>query len=375
MGRIRAPRAAPPPRRRPARENAAPGGPAAKRRNGTSKAAPSSSAPKRAPLRATQASAAAKTKHSAGGAHTARSLPPPPPPAAPTTATDVDDDGEAYERARAANIARNRAAIEALRLRDLAAEVRPAPPAAQNKQQQARRRGRVWTSAKHGRRAAPTRASARARGLGPDADVPLEPYEPPQAAPRRTAAPRHRASVPAAGAKPPRAAAARAAAHGAWLFAPADFWAAVPGGNPCPDPIVSDGVYRGGLEPGVAARLARAQPGVGGGPGRGGAFTSAARAAAAAAIHTNPNAFFYRFPEPGVPQRNGPWEPEEAARFLAVARDHGVGSHWGLFASHIPGRVGYQAAAFYRDVAIPSGAVLDARFAMTVDGRAVWIGE
>lgn len=47
---------------------------------------------------------------------------------------------------------------------------------------------------------------------------------------------------------------------------------------------------------------------------------------------------------------------------------------WGLFSSWIPQRVGYQASAFYRDVVIPSGAVVDARFRMTRTGRALFVG-
>jgi len=36
-----------------------------------------------------------------------------------------------------------------------------------------------------------------------------------------------------------------------------------------------------------------------------------------------------------------------------VATAHGCGNKWGLFASHIPHRVGYQCSAAYRHILIP----------------------
>lgn len=113
---------------------------------------------------------------------------------------------------------------------------------------------------------------------------------------------------------------------------------------------------------------------------------------------------------------------------METARAHGVGDKWGLFASHLPQRVGYQCSAYYRqaglaggpgaagqagrppcraetrladhagrcsaclctppdpapaacpwelprrDVIIPMGLVIDRRFRMTRNGRAVYVG-
>ena len=78
--------------------------------------------------------------------------------------------------------------------------------------------------------------------------------------------------------------------------------------------------------------------------------------------------------QPGQHQANGEWTEEELELFLRVAREHGVGDRWGLFSSWIPQRVGYQASAFYRDVVIPSGHVVDGRFRMTRTGRALFVG-
>lgn len=47
-------------------------------------------------------------------------------------------------------------------------------------------------------------------------------------------------------------------------------------------------------------------------------------------------------------QAQGEWTEEEHELFLSTARDNGVGDKWGLFASHIPQRVGYQCSAYYR---------------------------
>jgi len=101
---------------------------------------------------------------------------------------------------------------------------------------------------------------------------------------------------------------------------------------------------------------------------------SEARALAATKLKLNPNSFFYRHVEPGQQQANGEWTREEFDLFLKTAKKHGVGDRWGLFSSWIPQRVGYQASAFYRDVVIPSGAVVDARFMMTRNGRALFVG-
>jgi hypothetical protein len=101
---------------------------------------------------------------------------------------------------------------------------------------------------------------------------------------------------------------------------------------------------------------------------------SDARVLAATKLRANPNSFFYRHVEPGQQQAHGEWTEGELALFLRAARRHGVGDRWGLFSSWIPQRVGYQASAFYRDVVIPAGLVVDARFRMTRTGRALFVG-
>lgn len=73
-------------------------------------------------------------------------------------------------------------------------------------------------------------------------------------------------------------------------------------------------------------------------------------------------------------QAQGEWTEEEHELFLQTARSHGVGDKWGLFASYIPQRVGYQCSAYYREVIIPSGLVLDSRFRMTHSGKAIFVG-
>lgn len=58
---------------------------------------------------------------------------------------------------------------------------------------------------------------------------------------------------------------------------------------------------------------------------------------------------------------------------MATARTHGVGDKWGLFASHIPKRVGYQCSAYYRDL-IAEAVIIDERFMLTQGGRVVYVG-
>lgn len=74
------------------------------------------------------------------------------------------------------------------------------------------------------------------------------------------------------------------------------------------------------------------------------------------------------------PQAFGDWSEEEHSLFLNTAEKHGVGDKWGLFASYIPQRVGYQCSAYYRDVIIPACLVLDSRFRLTPQGKAIFAG-
>lgn len=73
-------------------------------------------------------------------------------------------------------------------------------------------------------------------------------------------------------------------------------------------------------------------------------------------------------------QAFGDWSDEEHKLFLDTAQKHGVGDKWGLFASYIPQRVGYQCSAYYRDVIIPACLILDPRFKLSPQGKAVFAG-
>ena len=100
---------------------------------------------------------------------------------------------------------------------------------------------------------------------------------------------------------------------------------------------------------------------------------SDAKAKSSASLSYNPNAYFYRHVAPHQHQAQGEWTQEEQDKFMQVVREWGVGDNWGLFASHISQRVGYQCSAFYRDVIIPSGAVIDDRFKMQRNGKAMFV--
>lgn len=101
---------------------------------------------------------------------------------------------------------------------------------------------------------------------------------------------------------------------------------------------------------------------------------SNARAFSATQLRQNPNSFFYRNVAPDQEQAFGDWSEEEHQLFLDTARKHGVGDKWGLFASYIPQRVGYQCSAYYRDVIVPACLVLDHRFRLSAQGKAVFQG-
>ncbi|KAG0289885.1 hypothetical protein BGZ96_006635 [Linnemannia gamsii] len=89
----------------------------------------------------------------------------------------------------------------------------------------------------------------------------------------------------------------------------------------------------------------------------------------------NPNAFFYRHNEPGQEQWTGDWTAEEQEIFLKVAAEHGCGDKWGLFASFIPHRVGYQCSNFYRQVVLPEGMVFDPNYEYTSRGKPIYCGK
>ncbi|KAK3815022.1 MAG: hypothetical protein J3Q66DRAFT_314177 [Benniella sp.] len=89
----------------------------------------------------------------------------------------------------------------------------------------------------------------------------------------------------------------------------------------------------------------------------------------------NPNAYFYRHNEPGQAQWTGDWTPEEGELFLEVAREFGCGDKWGLFASHIPHRVGYQCSNYYRQIVLPQGLVFDPNYEYTSRGKPIYCGK
>lgn len=60
---------------------------------------------------------------------------------------------------------------------------------------------------------------------------------------------------------------------------------------------------------------------------------------------------------------------------MDTVRKFGVGDKWGLFASYIETRVGYQCSAHYRDVIIAKGLVLDARYKIGLGGTVHFEGE
>jgi len=91
-------------------------------------------------------------------------------------------------------------------------------------------------------------------------------------------------------------------------------------------------------------------------------------------MRTNPNAYFYRHNLIGEATKQGEWRADEIELFLETAKVHGCGDKWGLFASHIPGRVGYACSSLYRQHIIPNGLLMDDNFRVNEYGEAVWVG-
>jgi len=86
----------------------------------------------------------------------------------------------------------------------------------------------------------------------------------------------------------------------------------------------------------------------------------------------NPNAYYYRFNEPGETQRNGKWTEAEKKVFFQRMKEVGVNGQWGIFSKAIYGRVGYQCANFYRQL-IECGEITDNRYAIDGNGKAHFI--
>ena len=89
----------------------------------------------------------------------------------------------------------------------------------------------------------------------------------------------------------------------------------------------------------------------------------------------NPNAYFYRHNPPGEDAWHGDWSEDEIRNFVDVAKTHGCGDKWGLFASHVPHRVGYQCSAVYRHVIIPRGLLRDDNFVLDKAARRSGSGD
>ncbi|ORX62780.1 hypothetical protein DM01DRAFT_1005509 [Hesseltinella vesiculosa] len=106
----------------------------------------------------------------------------------------------------------------------------------------------------------------------------------------------------------------------------------------------------------------------------GGTGRYSARSIAQQMFKKNPNMYFYRHNEPGMEQWTGDWTEPEKEVFLKVAKEYGCGDKWGVFASYIPHRVGYQCSNFYRSVILPSGLVFDDNYQFTPSGRPVYVG-
>jgi hypothetical protein len=158
------------------------------------------------------------------------------------------------------------------------------------------------------------------------------------------------------------------------------------------EPLRVDGHFRGWVNPEVAERWGIASNSMEAWNANGGGRFSyrnplgttnggtrraqlPAKEIARRSLQKNPNAYFYRHNEPGEEQWFGDWSAEEIERFVEVARRFGCGDKWGLFASYIPHRVGYQCSSAYREIILPAGMIYDPNYAITSNGKAIYIGR
>ncbi len=84
----------------------------------------------------------------------------------------------------------------------------------------------------------------------------------------------------------------------------------------------------------------------------------------------NPNAYYYRFNDPGEEQRNGKWTKQEHERFMQRLKECRIGENyeWGIFSMALPGRVGYQCSNYYRTL-LKNGIVTDDNYYFNEKGE------
>jgi len=92
---------------------------------------------------------------------------------------------------------------------------------------------------------------------------------------------------------------------------------------------------------------------------------------------TQPNAYYYRFNDPGQQQRNGKWTDDERKLFFKRMQEINIVNNphpqWGVFSMTIPGRVGYQCANYYRAL-VKAGEIVDTNY-QCVDGKLKYEGK
>jgi len=94
---------------------------------------------------------------------------------------------------------------------------------------------------------------------------------------------------------------------------------------------------------------------------------SAARVQAFKNKTVNPNAYYYRFNDPGEEQQNGRIRMDEHKAFMLRVMEHGVNQQWGCFSKAIKGRVGYQCSNYWRQM-MKDGWVKDPNYWIRADG-------
>ena len=84
----------------------------------------------------------------------------------------------------------------------------------------------------------------------------------------------------------------------------------------------------------------------------------------------NPNAYYYRFNDPGEEQRNGKWSRQEHDAFMRRLVECKIGDNyeWGIFSMALPGRVGYQCSNYYRTL-LKRGAIKDDNYYFNQKGE------
>jgi hypothetical protein len=63
-------------------------------------------------------------------------------------------------------------------------------------------------------------------------------------------------------------------------------------------------------------------------------------------VPVDPNAYYYKYPPPGVERKSSNWNARDRMEFIRALQQRPAEGQWGLFSMNFPGRTGQQVCCF-----------------------------